>query len=143
MFSPRSFFPGVLRFPGLHLCLKLFVFFRQRIASSRHCFEFVSQLAVLFLKFRHLGLQLLVLLQGFCVFAGSQRQTQHDCYSKSRPSIFAYHTSPSFDENLNCNWTTDSGLGGKKTAGTAPSVMEFSRSRKPDKPSETSTRFWR
>jgi hypothetical protein len=38
---------------------------RQRIANSRHCFEIVSQLAVLFLKFRHLGLQLLVLLQVF------------------------------------------------------------------------------
>src|SRR5258708_7316307 len=88
MLSACSFRSGALRFPALNLCLKCVVLFCQCVAGSRHCFEIVSQLAVLFLKFRHVGLQLLVLLQSFCVFAGSQRQTQHNRHSKSRPSVF-------------------------------------------------------
>src|SRR6266513_121734 len=70
--STRRFRTGTLRFPGLNLCLKRLV---------------------LFLKFRHMGLQLLVLLLGFSVVAGRQGQTEHYCHSKSRPSVFARHTS--------------------------------------------------
>jgi len=102
--STRTFRSGVLRFPGLNLCLKRLVLFRQRIAGSCHCFEIVSQLAVLFLKFRYLGLQLLVLLQSFCVFAGSQGQTQHYRHSKARQGVFARHASSFLHKNLNCNW---------------------------------------
>jgi hypothetical protein len=91
--STRRFRSRALRFPGLNLCLKRLVLFRQGIAGSCHCFEIVSQLAVLFLKLRHLGLQLLVLLERFCVLAGSQAQTQHYRHSKFRPSVFAYHAS--------------------------------------------------
>jgi hypothetical protein len=86
--STRSFRSRALRFPGPNLCLKRLVLFRQRIADGCHCFKIVSQLAVLFLKFRHLGLQFLVLLQSFCVLAGSQGQTQHYRDSKVRPSVF-------------------------------------------------------
>src|SRR2546426_500136 len=81
-FSTRSFLSGVLALQSLNLRFKLLVLFRQRIAGSCHCLEIVSDLAVLFLKFRHLGLQLLVLLQSFCVFAGRQRQTQNDRHTK-------------------------------------------------------------
>ena len=91
--STRSFFPRVLRFAGLHLCLQRLVLFRQRIARSRQGFELVSRLPVLFLKFRHAGLQLLVLLQRFRVLAGSQGQAQHYRHGKSRPSVFARHAS--------------------------------------------------
>jgi hypothetical protein len=91
--STRSFRSGPLRFPGLDLCLKLLVLFRQPIAGSCHCFENVSELAVLSLKFRDLCLQLLVLLQSFCVLAGSQGRTQHYRRSKSHPSVFACHAS--------------------------------------------------
>src|SRR6266536_2520865 len=91
-FSTRSFLSGVLALQSLNLRFKLLVLFRQRIAGSCHCLEIVSDLAVLFLKFRHLGLQLLVLLQSFCVFAGSQRQTQNDRHTKCRPNVFACHT---------------------------------------------------
>jgi hypothetical protein len=103
--TTRSFRSGALRFPGLNLCLKRLVLFRQRIAGSCHCFEIVSQLAVLFLKVRHMGLQLLVLLQGFCVLAGSQGQTQHYRHGKSRPSVFARHSSSFLHKNLNRKWS--------------------------------------
>src|SRR6267143_805876 len=69
--SARNFLSGALAFQGLNLGLKFLVLFRQRIAASCHRFEIVSHLTVLLLKFRHLGLQFLVLLQGFCVLAGS------------------------------------------------------------------------
>jgi hypothetical protein len=93
MLSTRSFRSGALRFPGLNLCLKRLVLFRQRIAGSCHCFDIVSQLAVLSLKFHHLCLQSLVLLQSFCVLASSQGQTQHYRHSKSHPSVFARQAS--------------------------------------------------
>src|ERR1700674_5859004 len=103
--STRSFRSRALRFPGPNLCLKRLVLFRQRIAGSCHCFEIVSQLAVLFLKVRHMGLQLLVLLQGFCVLAGSQGQTQHYRHGKSRPTVFARHSSSFLHKNLNRKWS--------------------------------------
>jgi len=99
--STRRFRTGTPRFPGLNLCLKRLVLFRQGIAGSCHYFEIVSQLAILFLKFRHMGLQLLVLLLGFSVVAGRQGQTEHYCHSKSRPSVFARHTSSFLHKYLN------------------------------------------
>jgi hypothetical protein len=104
MLSTRSLLPGLLRFQGLNLRLKLLILFRQRIAGSCHRLKIVSHLAVIFLKFRHPGLQLLVFLQGLCVLAGSQGQTQHYCQSEPHPSIFARHTSSFVDKNLNCIW---------------------------------------
>src|SRR6266403_2367657 len=107
--STRRFRTGTPRFPGLNLCLKRLVLFRQGIAGSCHYFEIVSQLAILFLKFRHMGLQLLVLLQGFCVLAGSHGQTQYYRHSKSRPSVFARHASSFLHKDLNRKRSTGSG----------------------------------
>jgi hypothetical protein len=103
--SPATFSTpsGVLRFPGLYLGFKRLVLFRQRIAGRRHGFEIVSQLAVLFLEFGHLSLQLLVLLQGFCVLAGNQGQTQQHHRSQSRPSVFVRHASSFIDKNVDKN----------------------------------------
>jgi hypothetical protein len=86
-------------------------------------------LAVLFLKFRHVGLQLLVLLQSLGVLAGSQGQTQHYCHGKYRPNVFVCHTSSFIDKNI--EFKLEQPIAGR---GDWASVMEFARSRKPDKP---------
>jgi hypothetical protein len=96
--SARSFLSGAFAFQGLNLGLKFLVLFRQRITASGYRFEVVSHLAVLFLKFRDLGLQFFVLLQSFCVLAGSQGQTQRYRHGKSRPSVFSPHTSSFVDK---------------------------------------------
>src|SRR5882724_7704399 len=123
--STRSLLSGVLRFPGLHLSLKRLVLFRQRIAGSRHGFDLVSQLAVLFLKFRHAGLQLLVLLQGFCVLAGGQGQTQQYRRGKSRPSVSTRHASSILHKNLNRSWNMIAGEGGRRRWQLRPAYWSF------------------
>src|SRR5882762_2674241 len=65
---------GALRFPFPNLCFKLFVLFRQRIAGGCHCFEIVSQLAVL--------------LQSFCILAGSQGGTLSITAAASLAQVF-------------------------------------------------------
>jgi hypothetical protein len=129
--STRCFRSGALGFSGLLLCSKRFVLFHQRIARSCHCFEIVSQLSVLFLQLRHLGLQLLVLLQGFCVLAGSQEQTQHYRRAKSRPSVFVRHASSFLHENLNCDRNNQQRVRRGDAASNSDSLMEFLRWRKP------------
>jgi hypothetical protein len=103
-FSARYFLCGALCFAGPHLCLERLVLFRQGVTRSGHCFEIVSQLPVLSLKFRYLGLQLLVLLRGFRVRTASEEKTQHNCYSKVRPAIFPRHASFFLHGILNRNW---------------------------------------
>jgi hypothetical protein len=109
MLSTGRFLAGVLRLAGIQLSLEYFVLFGQLIAGGREGVDIVSPLAILPLKIRHVGPQLLVLLQGLGVLAGSQGQSQQCRQSECYPRVLAGHGSSLYENKCIATGTIESG----------------------------------
>ena len=71
--------PMVLGFRPFRLSFfrfESFVLLLQRSILLGQGLDLIPQIAIVFHEFRHMRLQLFVLLPCFCIFAGNQRQTQ-------------------------------------------------------------------